>query len=430
MLISSGMVLQMGNSQTKQKMQLMVNAGVTFIPEGAEFIDHRMGGDINNLMGVTNMLQNKLAQKIGAFNQRQITREDGRGEKATATEVELAASKEGSLNASQINNYYRDLDGLYSEVFRRVLKSSDEEAKYFVQECLDEGVPMEALENMEYVRANRISGYGSPQMRKMANEKLMQLFPSLPEDGKRNAINEIISSEFGPDKIEVFNPPMEEISMDEWMATMENDQLHDGKVPPIISGMDHVAHLNIHLQDAQDSLSPLEQAVENGEQIDPATLQEAYQYVSALKKHCEAHLFQIENDPGREGITRMFEGKMKLITSFHGKLRSAIRSAQAQAAQDQREQDQAVALGALDQAKLQSAQQDMAIKADKWNTDKSIKIDKAKTQTNLKRFQVGTQNNLNTIKTAEEVQLNRIKTGADIQNDRIKSNARKTNGSK
>lgn len=427
--IASGMVLQMGNASTKQKMQLMVGAAATFIPEGCTFQDHRLGGDIGAVMGVTNMLQNKLAQKIGAFNQRTITREDGRGEKATATEIEMAAAKEGSLSASQIDNYYRDLDALYSEVYRRVLISNDPEAVYFREECEASGVPMEALENMEYVRANRVSGYGSPQMRKLAMERLMQIFPSLPEDGKRNALNEMISSDFGPDKIEVFNPPMEEISMDEWMATMENDKLHEGQTPPIISGMDHVAHLQIHLQDAEQSLAPLQQAIEGGEELDPQTLQQAYQYVSALGEHCTEHLAEIQNDPGRQGMAKVFEGQLKLLTAFHGKLRNAVRSAMARQAQQQREEQQALAMSALDQAKLQREQQGMAIDRAKFENDAKIKADKAAAQTNLKRFQVSQNSNLAAVKTAEDIRLDRIKTAADIQNKKI-SNGKKTNGSK
>jgi len=422
--IASGMVLQMGNASTKQKMQLMVGAAATFIPEGVTFQDHRLGGDISNVMGVTNMLQNKLAQKIGAFNQRTITREDGRGEKATATEVEMAAAKEGSLSASQIDNYYRDLDGLYSEVYRRVLISSDPEAEYFVEECLDAGVPREALEKMEYVRANRVSGYGSPQMRKLAMERLMQIFPSLPEDGKRNALNELISSDFGPDKIEVFNPPMAEVDNDEWMATMENDRLHEGKLPVIYSGMDHVAHLQIHLKDSEETLLPVQQSIEEGAELDSTQLQQLVTYVSALVDHCVAHISELENDPGRAAMADIFEGQLKILTSFHGKLRSEFRSAQARETQAQREQEQAVALSVLDQAKLASAQQQMQIEAAEAAQGMQIKQDKAMQQNNLKRQ----QSQRETIKTAEEIRLNRIKTVADIQNKKL--NAAKGNGSK
>jgi len=425
--ISSGMVLQAGNATSKQKLQLMVTSAATIIPEGTTFVDHRLGGDIMNVMGVSRMLEAKLANKIGSYSTSSRSREDGRGEKATATEIEYAASKEGSLNSGQIDNYFNDLDRLYREVYRRALTSPDPQAKKFVQDCLDDGVPMEALENMEYVRANRTSGYGSPQMRKMAMQELMQLYPTLNERGKNNALNEMLSGSQGADKVSIFNPPMDTPDIDEAMAVLENNSLHDGEIPLVISGMDNVAHLDVHLQDAEQRLEPMRAAIEEGQEIDPAQLQQAYEYVSALGAHCEDHLSRIEGDPSRQQQVKLFEGKLKLLTSFHGKLRSAIRSAQAEQAQAAKEQQQAQALSALDQKKIESADISNQIKVDKWNTDKKVKIDKATTQNRLKTWQAGQDNTRKTIQVAEDVRLGRIETAADIQQKRM--NEKKKNGS-
>lgn len=429
--LSGRMVLQGGDSQGNQKMQLSISSAATFIPPGFEFVQHRLGGDIPQVMGVSNMLQNKLAQKIGAFNQRTITREDGRGEKATATEIEMAAAKEGSLSASQQDNYYLDLDAIHSETFRRVLTSSDPEARRFRQECEDADVPMEALKKM-VCRANRLSGYGSPQMRKLASRELIELIPALPEDGKSNAIDDIISGTQGVDKVERYNPKIAKPDMDEWMAQQENDLLHAGKVPIIMSGMNATVHLNIHLSDAEESLTPLQQAVEEGQEIDPETLQQAYQYVSALGEHCEAHLAEIENDPFRQNMAKVFEGQLKLITSFHGKLRSAIRSAMAKAAQGAREEQQALALSALDQAKLASKQQEMEIQAAEAQQSMTNKQRKADQQLVNNERKVTQNSRLSVITTAEKVRLDRIKTAAEVGNKKLKAslNGGKNGGSK
>lgn len=425
--LSGRMVLQGATPKDGQKLQVMVSSAATFIPPGATFVDHRLGGDIPNVMGVTRMLENKLANKIGAFNQRSMGREDGRGEQPTATQVELAAAKEGSLSASQIDNYYLDLDAIQAETYRRLLKSGDPEAVRFRKECQEAGVPKAALDQM-ICRANRMSGYGSPQMRKMATQELLQIVSTLPEDGKSNAIDDIITATQGVDKVDRYNPKIAKPDMDEWMATMENDKLEDGEIPPIISGMNHVVHLSIHLGAAEEKLTPLQEAVEEGQELDPQTLQETYQYVSALGQHAEAHLSQIQNDPNRAGMAKVFEGQLKLLTSFHGKLRSAIRAAQAQAAQAAREEQQALQLSALDQAKLAAAQQDMEIKGAKAQNDMRIKNEKAVHQNRLKDFQAATTNQRETIKTAETIRLDRVKTKAEIDVKRM--NASKPNGSK
>lgn len=428
-ILASCVFLQGSDAKSSQKLQLMIAGSVAQIPAGANAIQHRFAGDIEGTMAVSRYLRNDLSQKIGAFQSRTMAREDGRGEQPTAEQVKQAATKEGSLTTSQIDNYYLELDSLYSEVFRRVMKSSDKEAKKFRDDCVNAGVPMEALNNMEYVRANRLSGYGSPNMRKMAIQESAQLVPMMNERGKNAWLNEAIATYGGPDKVSAWNPPMDEPKMDEKIASMENTSLHEGEVPIIISGEDHVAHLNIHLQDAAERLDPLKEAVEAGETLDPETLQEAYTYVSALGAHCEDHLNRISDDQTRSSQVKLFTGQLKLLTSFHGKLRSAIRAAQAEAAQAQREQQQAQALSALDQAKLMSAQQDMQIKGAKANNDMSIKRQKALSQDSLKRWQVGRNAQLDTVKTAEEVRLTRIKTAAELENQKLKAKSNgKTNG--
>lgn len=426
--LGSSLVLQSGDAKTNQKLQLMVNGSITMIPPGTVLQTQQLNGQIEGPLAVSRYIQNQLAQKIGAFNQRSMSRDDGRGEMPTKAQVELQYSKENALNASQIDNYYDTLDCLYSEMFRRVMKSSDPEAKWFREQCEKSRIPKEALENMQYVRANRLSGYGSPQMRKMAMQESMPLVPMLNEKGKQAWLNEAIATVGGADKVSSWNPPMDEPDIDEAFAVLENDSLRNGSVPLVISGMDHVAHLDVHLQDAAERLGPLQQAVEEGQQVPPEELQSAFEYVSALGPHCEDHLSRIENDPSRKSLVQEFNGRIKLLTSFHGKLRSAIRAAQAQQAQEARENERAQALSALDQAKLQSAQLSMQIDAQKAQNDMRIKNEKAANQNNLKRWQVGQQNNLKTVQTAEQIRLDRIKTASQVSKDKM--NGRKGNGSK
>lgn len=427
--IGSSLILQSGDAKSDQKMQLRINGIVSYIPAGTTFVQQRMTQDIDSVLSVSRYIDNNLAQKIGSFNQRSMGREDGRGEQPTATQVQYAAAKEGSLSASQIDNYYRDLDALYSEVFRRVIKSSDPEAKRFVRDCLDAGVPEEALKNMEYVRANRKAGYGSPQMAKMAMQELAPFVGMLPVDGQRAFLDEVISRTVGPDKIELFNPKMDEPDINSAFATVENNLLHEGEIPQVISGMDHAVHLQIHLDDAEQRLMPLQQALDAGEELDESALMEAFNYVSALAPHCEEHLAILANDPYKKQLAQVFDGKLKIVTAFHGKLRSAVRSAQARSAQQAREQEAAVQLDALTQAKLQREQAGM--ENDRAKTMASIQDKNLKTQAQLqnKRFQAGQNSALTAAQTAEKIRLDRIETAAKIDNQK-KLNGSKTKGSK
>lgn len=425
--LASGMVLQGVDQKSTDKLQLMVQGMVTYIPPGTQFVQHRMGSDIEGVLSVSRYLENQLNNKIGHFS-RSPSRDDGRGEQPTATQVEFQAANDSRLSGAQIDNHYNDLDGIYAEVFRRVLISSDPEAKRFRDECVEDGVPMEALKNMEYVRANRLSGYGSPQMRKMAMQESMTLVPMMNEEGKNNWLNEAIATTGGSDKVTLWNPPMKQPDVDAAMATLENGAIVDGIQPLVVSGMNNVQHLTIHLDFAEQRLEPLKEAIEQG-QGDPAALEDAYQLVAILGEHCQEHMAALESDSSRKQLAQYFNARLKNLAAFHGKLRSAVRTAQAQAQEAQMEQQNANALGIMDQAKMQSAQLDMEIKARKAQNDINLKNTKAKNQANLQNYKAQTDNQRKTAVTVEDIRLDRMEVAADITKKRSNGSGNgKSNG--
>jgi hypothetical protein len=255
----------------------------------------------------------------------------------------------------------------------------------------------------------------------MAMQELMALVPMMNGDGRNNALNELIAASQGVDKITAFNPPIERIDQDQWMAGIENDSLHNGNSPEVISGMDHVVHLQIHTEDAEQRLAPLQEQIEMGGELDEAGLQEAFEYVAVLGEHCDLHLQELENDPSRKDLYQLFKSKLDLLVAFHGKLRGAIRKVRAQAAQAAREEQAEIALGALDQAKLASAQQDMAIKAAKEQQNMGLKDKKTTADIRRKNFQAAQSTKLGAAKTASEINLSRVKTAAEVQTKKAKA---------
>jgi hypothetical protein len=423
--LRSGLILKGLDQKSSDKMQLMVHNAVTYIPPGTDVVDGRANGDIEGVLSVSRYLENQLNNKIGHFS-RSPSRDDGRGEQPTATQVEFQAANDSRLSGAQIDNYYNDLDVIYAEVFRRVLISSDPEAKRFREDCEADGVPTAALKNMEYVRANRLSGYGSPQMRKMAMQESMGLVSMMNEEGKNNWLNEAIATVGGADKVTLWNPPMKQPDIDASMATLENGAIVDGVQPLVISGMNNVQHLQIHLDFAEQRLAPVKEAVESG-QGDPAQLEEAYNFVSILGDHAQQHMDALESDSSRKQLTKYFEARLKNLAAFHGKLRSAVRTAQAQAQQQAMEQQNANALGIMDQAKYQSAQLDMEIKAQKAKNDMNLKNMKAGNQAKLNNWKAQTDNQRKTAQVAEDIRLERLTTAADIS---FKSKSLNGKGSK
>lgn len=408
----SSIVLATNSIKSADQLQLMVFSDRTILPPDTTVQQVGFGGDIEGVMAVDRMLTNHLANNLGVYNQRSISRDDGRGEMPTATQVQNQVAKEASLSAGQISITYTALDLLYSTIFDKVVKSSDEDAVQFRKELEDEGIPPEALKDMDSVTANRMSGYGSSQMRMQILQQLAPLVPSLPEEGKAAYTDMMIAATAGVDKIEVLNPRSHIPTEDESVAAAENGALVAGCAQIVSSGQDHVNHLVIHLQEMEKRVAPLRDAMDQGQPPDPGAIQQVFDYLQLAGPHVEEHLSHIEADPSRAALAKQFRAQIQSYVAFNGKLRGAILDARRQAQIAAQEQQNSQALGAMDQAKLQSAQLADSIKADKWQTEKVIKIDKAQTSTRLSAFSTLHQASLSTAKTAADIKNTKEKAAA------------------
>lgn len=401
--LRSAVVLSTETAKSADQLQLMVFSDRAILPPGTKVEQMGFAGDIEGVLAVNRTVDNLLGRNLGVFNQRTISREDGRGEMPTATEVQNTVQKEAMLSAGQISITFTALDLLGKITFDKIVESSDEDAVQFRKELEDEGIPIEALKDMECVYWNRASGYGSSAMRKQDLQQLVPFVPSFPEAGKAAFNDEIISAFVGVDKIDTFNPRSHIATEDESVAAAENGALVSGCVQIVSSGQDHVNHLLIHLEEIEKRVAPLREAMDQGAPIDGAALQVVYDYLQLAGPHCEEHLAHIEPDPTRSQLAKQFRAQLQSYVSFNGKLRGAILDARRQAQIAAQEAQNATALGALNQVKLEGAQQANAIKAEKWGVEKAVKIDKVQTSNRIATFQATHSAMLQSAKTAVEI---------------------------
>jgi hypothetical protein len=360
--IGSSLVLKPGTTANKDKLQLTQWGPVTLIPAGSEVMQPNLSGALDGPVVALRIVKNNAASNIGQFNPRSLSREDGRGEQPTARQIDAETSHGTTLSQGQMTLFYLNLDSLFTQMFKRAAdpNTTDEEAKRFQKECADDGVPKKALANPEYVRANRASGYGSPQVRQMVNRHLMEMgvVAMLPEEGKQRFLDDTIGGEAGADKVERYNPKERLPDRNDADAAMENSMIKNGDMPVMISGQNNVIHMQSHLEHAAEQLAPVKEAMQTKE-ADQAMLEGAYQYVQLMGAHCEEHLGHMHNDPSRKDLADYFEDKLKSLVSFSSKLYAAIRTAMREAELAAKEQEQATALGALDQAKVASTLSDI-----------------------------------------------------------------------
>lgn len=409
--IESGLILKPGGNFDKDRMQLMVVGPVTYLPPNTELQQTKLAGFLEPALTLHRVIKNDMASKAGVNNARSLVRDDGRGEVPTARQVDAVESQDASLSEGEITIYYVGLDNLYRECYLRALESEDELAVRFREECYAAGVPDEALRQVGYVRANRMSGYGSKRQRMQAARDMLQIVNMLPTEGQANLVDDYIMVAAGPDKIDRYNPKQHIPTADDALAEIENTMLRAGNPPVIFSGQNPVVHLQIHLADLAEYLAPLQEAVEN-EEVDPASLDEAIAYTELAVQHCEEHLAPLRADQARKGLAKTFEAQLDNIVAFHGKLRAAVIKAESQAREAALEQQNALALGAMDQAKMASVQNDIALKQMKTASDIRLKNIKAVNSERLKNWQARQNARLNTLKTVSEIQNQRARAAA------------------
>lgn len=411
---STAWVASESQSNSDKLDNITVGAAVVRLPAQAKIIQTGFAGQLQGVMDCIRLVSNITDANTGASNPRTIMREDGKGEQPTLGQVRAQIAQDTQLSSDQMRIDYLAMDRLYAEMVKRMFKkdTTDKEAKAMQEKLLEQGVPREAMDRIVSVTANRSAGYGSSAMKDAVMEKLMQVVGMLPEDGKDNFLNMfIMSATENPSMVDLLNPKQHMPTPDDALIVLENSAIDDGKEPVIYSGQDNVRHIQGHLADVEQTLGPIQQAMEAG-QADPQGLQQGYAYLQVMGPHLEAHLAPLKMDPARKQLVSMFEEQLAQLTAFHGKLRQAIRTA-ARDAQIQAHQDaNANALDAVTQAKLRSAQ-----------VHDEIAVAKANTQIQLKSLTTAANVRQSAFKTAADTHLKTITTAHDIRMDKQKAKA-------
>lgn len=367
--------------------QLNLTGSVTFLAADSQILNSGFAGNINSVVEAIRTFSNEIDANTSSANPRTIMRQDGKGEAPTKFQVQAQLTADSSLSQGEIRLEYLTTDRVGYQMARRALKrnTGDEEAKKFQEACFNDGVPEDVLYGPVCVVANRLSGYGSAQMRNIAVDGLLEIAPMMPEEGKSNLLDDVIVARTeNPELITRYNPKVKVPDSDDQTIVFENTSARAGVAPVLVSGQNNVKHLTGHTEDATAMLAPLKEALDAGEQPDPAAMEEAYQYATIMAPHMQEHLALLKGDQSRKSLYQYFEGEIKGIFAFHGKLRQALRAAANAAAQAELEQQNANALGIMDQAKLESMKSDQELKRMKAAGDMALRAEKSGAQNRIK----------------------------------------------
>lgn len=387
-------------TETAQKFQLVHMGDFAVMPGGFKVEQGGVAGLMNDGLAMHGQIQSLMQSNLSSYQQQVPPQR--RGNPETAFEKKMEASQQSSLNKTQFNRYYEQLDMLYAEIYRRLTTSPDEPAVYFRKCCKDRGVPVSALKKVQKVQATRVVGQGSAFMRKQSIDAIFPIAGALPEEGRANLLSDKIAAEAGQSAVSRYYPRRDpQLATDQEAEAMQWVSAMKVGVPPVITGtQDALTYAQTFLRAASEAMASLEQG---------GNPMEVYKFLTICGPAIAAHLKRMSADPTRQQQFKILTEQWKTLAAMTDKLRGAIEKMQ-QAAQEQ-------------QQATQAAMTDEQLKTAKVLSD--IKLKEVKTQAQL--GQSAQKHNMKLSQEQQDMAIKDIIAAAEIIRDNAKAEQDKKN---
>ncbi len=335
-------------TESSQKFSMTSFGDYGVLPAGFDWGQTGVAGLMNDVLAMNNVVQNTMDSNLSSYRQPVRAKE---GNPVTAREYLGESEKESALGRTQFNRYYRQLDSLYEEIFRRLRNpnSTDRIAQDFQERCKKLGVPPEALGRIVSVRAVRIIGQGSSFMRREALQQGYQLLaPGLPEDGRTNMLDDLVATFYGSAAVKRYNPKVTP-------STLPSDQVADasqwlgnaklGQYPTVTATQNPVIYAQVWTSAAMQSLQSLQQG---------ANPSEVLVFLEIIGPSIAKQLARFSSDPTRQSIRKQLEEIWQEIAKATDQLKDQIQKMQQQQAQQAQRTQQTLNAEQLQNLEVQS----------------------------------------------------------------------------
>ena len=354
----------------------------------------------------------------------------------TAEEVREMSSRFARGEQSQTVFFAAQLQKLYREIFRRLtdpeylLSDVDRPglglALLFARRCVERGVPLELLLDIEQWRILAVKpiGGGSPQARNAALGDMMQLRGEADEKGRREILRDFAASRVGYDNVDRYFPPKTRDSIEtneHSIAALETSDFYSGSQGVVGSDQNHVIHFTVHAQPVQQIAQAIEE--QGVEAVDP---QRAVMLLSSALPHMEQHLQYLQREPTRRDFVRQGVEVLKMGVKALEACQKALQKMQE--AQAKLEQEQAEKLGqaeqraftAEQQLELAKAQMKQEVEVQKQASLNAMRAAKTQEQMRINADRAANEVRLKSERQAAEIELMRQKTDAEVEAKRAK----------
>jgi len=398
---ASGVIVQAKDANALQEAAFTDISGGTVIGPKYEVMQQRIAPNLESPLLMKRELGKTLAENTGQYRQRWESEPE-----PTLGQQQIKETRESVLGDFDASRYLKYLDRFHRERFRRILAMgkklyasrkdvapvdienetaltpSEQGALKFYRGCVaTDGIPEEIMEfeNFCRIKATRLVGNGSIQMRQMIGDKMLGLIPAMDERGRNFTLRSVVSSYAGETWADATFPAYDKppvVDQNISVATMENNFLALPNAQLKVSPeQDDATHFGIHLQ----FVGQMAQATQAG-QVDP------HQLLLVLEQagpHTHEHLQNIAGDPTRKvQVKQMTEAWLNMSKMADQLGQQVAEMDKAAAAQQPQQAPDPELIAAL--AKVHG---ELAIKRDKMQGDLILKKDKQDATMRLKDVQ-------------------------------------------
>jgi hypothetical protein len=348
-MIAASVLVQAKDGNAAQAAQMLTLDNMKIIPEGVSFIEHAIGQNMQATVDVRRDMEQGMIQNIGGLLKAPGTANPRKGQKQAIMEMQQSAA----LGKGNINRYYASLDQLGYWMF---VKASNpnlrpyhlgaKEALAFQKRCIARGVPLEALQELDSIKAYRSVGAGSAANAIMITDFLLEVAPNLSEPGKMAAIRVAISRMAGERTANLLMGPIEgddeeAKNMQDWQAAVENRELRtgaDGQSFFLLS-QNHVIHADSHLTDMEKHLKEVEAiAAQRGLELEDLIPLETH--LESAGPHSKQHIDQLKGDKIREKDFKSLSQRWAQVAHMGDQVRKNIEQMQKERQQQAAQQPQ------------------------------------------------------------------------------------------
>lgn len=423
-IIGSQVMTQALTPEAEESLDVIQMGPYTRLPANVDVKQNPLAAILDKPLLVDSHIEQDLVRNIGSYRQN-LT--DTSNSPISATEANLNYSQNQTVNQQQHNLFVGQLDGLYTEQVRRLCKpiigTADQEWEVMVdtfqKRCIKKGVPKEAFDNIESVKAYRAIGQGSQLFRNQIHEKLLQIFPLLPPEVQLTETRNYIASLAGQAYLQAIWPDSDldtPTTNDQGDAQLENGLLAQGMMPILVPSQNQFDHIKVHEQFATELL----QGVQQGG--DP---QKFLGIMQTLLPHLQQHLQlaqkQISTPNALEFAVKLHKvefgtgwNTFKMLQGAVQKIQQQLQAqAQAQQQQQMQAQQQAAAQQAQQGPQLDPKTQskilaDQALAANKMKIDQGL----AQNKMQIKGAEAKQKMAVNDAKSAQEIRQKQIRPSA------------------